>query len=86
VAHRSQAQLSLTRRIEGAIRLAAPLLDLVLFAGERLSRVAGRNEVDPDPPRRLGARETRTWIGGPPTRPPTRPPAHPPERPVQGRD
>ena len=73
MAHRSQAQLALTRRIEGAIRLAAPLLDVVLFAGEQLSRVAGRNQVDPDPPRRLGAREIRTSIGGPPARPPERP-------------
>ena len=73
MAHRSQAQLAVTRRIEGAIRLAAPLLDVVLFAGEQLSRVAGRNQVDPDPPRRLGAPGARTWIGGPPTRPTERP-------------
>ena len=69
MAHRSSAQLVLRRRIEGAIRLAAPLLDVVLFAGEQLSRVAGRNDVDPDPPRRLGTRGTRTPIGGPPERP-----------------
>jgi hypothetical protein len=55
VAHRTPGQLALRRRIESVIRLAAPVLDLVLFAGERVSRVAGRNEVDPEPPRRLGA-------------------------------
>jgi hypothetical protein len=65
VAQRSQAQRELRRRIEGAIRLAAPVLDLVLFTGEQVSRVAGRNQVAPDPPRRLGARAARTPIGGP---------------------
>ena len=54
------------RRIEGLIRLAAPVLDVVLYAGERVSRVAGRNEVDPEPPRRLGDRSPRTPLGGPP--------------------
>ena len=54
------------RRIEALIRLAAPALDLVLFAGDRVSRVAGRNEIDPEPPRRIGDRSTRTPLGGPP--------------------
>jgi hypothetical protein len=54
------------RRIEALIRLAAPALDLVLFAGEQVSRVAGRNEIDPEPPRRIGDRSTRTPLGGPP--------------------
>jgi hypothetical protein len=54
VAHRTPRQLTLRRRIEGLISLAAPVLDLVLFAGERVSRVAGRNEIEPDPPRRIG--------------------------------
>jgi hypothetical protein len=54
------------RRIEALIGLAAPVLDLILFAGERVSRVAGRNQIDPDPPRRLGDREARTSLGGPP--------------------
>ena len=34
------------------IRLAAPALDLVLYAGDRVSRVVGRNEIGPDPVRR----------------------------------
>jgi hypothetical protein len=54
------------RRIERLIRLVAPVLDVVLFAGERVSRVAGRNEIDPDPPRRLGDRSVRTSLAGPP--------------------
>ena len=46
------------------IGLAAPLLDVLLFAGDRLSRVAGRNDVAPEPPR-LGRRPARTPLGGP---------------------
>ena len=48
------------------IRLAAPALDVLLYAGDRVSRVAGRNQIDPDPPRRLGDRDVRTRLGGPP--------------------
>ena len=51
------------------IRVAAPALDLLLYAGDRISRVAGRNEIDPEPPRRaMGAGRARTPIGGPPER------------------
>jgi hypothetical protein len=28
----------------------------VLYAGDRVARVAGRNDIDPEPPRRLGER------------------------------
>jgi len=57
------------RRIESLIRIAAPALDLLLYAGDRVSRIAGRNQIDPDPPRRaVGAAATRTPIGGPPER------------------
>jgi hypothetical protein len=66
VAHRSPGQLALRRRIEALIRLAAPVLDVVLFAGERVSRVAGRGEIGPEPPRRIGGREARTSLAGPP--------------------
>ncbi len=52
--------------MEALIGLAAPVLDLILFAGEQVSRVAGRNQIHPDPPRRLGDREVRTPLGGPP--------------------
>jgi hypothetical protein len=66
VAHRTPTQLGLQRRIEALIRLAAPVLDVVLFAGEQVSRVAGRNQLEPEPPRRLGDRAARTPLGGPP--------------------
>jgi hypothetical protein len=66
VPHRTPGQLALQRRIETLIRVAAPILDVVLFAGDQLSRVAGRNQVDPDPPRRIGDRAVRTSLAGPP--------------------
>jgi hypothetical protein len=54
MAHRSPGQLALRGRIEAMIGVAAPLLDVVLFAGDRIARVAGRNDIDPEPPRRVG--------------------------------
>jgi hypothetical protein len=39
------------RRVEGAIRLMSPLFDMVLAAGERLSRVVEREDPDYYPPR-----------------------------------
>jgi hypothetical protein len=69
VAALTPAQRARVRRIESLIRIAAPALDVLLFAGDRLSRVAGRNEIDPEPPRRtMGAGAARTPIGGPPER------------------
>ena len=69
VAALTPAQRARVRRVEALIRVAAPALDLVLFAGEQLSRVAGRNQIDPEPPRRaMGAGSSRTPIGGPPER------------------
>ena len=64
MSHRTQRQLANRRRVEGVIGLAAPLLDVLLYAGDRLSRVAGRNDIDPEPPR-LGRRPARTPLGGP---------------------
>ena len=73
VAVLTPVQHARVRRIEGLIRVAAPALDLLLFAGDRVARVAGRNEIDPEPPRRtMGAGGGRTYIGSPPTRPPER--------------
>jgi hypothetical protein len=66
VAYRTPGQLALQRRIETLIRLAAPALDLVLFTGEQVSRVAGRNQIDPEPPRRIGDRDGRATLTGPP--------------------
>jgi hypothetical protein len=57
----TRAQRRRRARVETAIRLAAPALDLLLFAGDRLSRVAGRNQPEVEPPARR-----RTPIGGPP--------------------
>jgi hypothetical protein len=68
VAHRTPGQLALERRIESLIRLAAPALDLLLFAGEQVSRVAGRNQIDPEPPHRIGDRDARARLAGPPDR------------------
>ena len=73
VAALTPPQRARVRRIEALIRVAAPALDLLLYAGDRVSRVAGRNQIDPEPPRRvMGASPARTHIGGPPTRPPER--------------
>ena len=66
MAHRTPGQLALQRRIESLIRLAAPALDLVLFAGEQVSRVAGRSQIDPEPPRWIGDREAPATLSGPP--------------------
>lgn len=69
VAALTPAQRTNVRRMESLIRLAAPALDLLLFAGDRVSRVVGRNEIDPEPPRRtMGTARARTPIGGPPER------------------
>jgi hypothetical protein len=69
MAIRTPSQLAMRRRFEAGIRLAAPLLDLVLAAGDRISRVAGRGELEPEPPRR--GLSARTPLGGDPDRPPT---------------
>jgi hypothetical protein len=55
-------------RIESLLRLAAPALDLMLAAGDRVSRVAGRNEIDPEPSRRSLRAGERTPLGGGPGR------------------
>lgn len=47
VAHLSPTQIAWRGRIEAVLRLAAPALDLLLAAGDRLSRVADREELDP---------------------------------------
>jgi hypothetical protein len=52
VAHRTASQIASRRRVEALIRLAAPALDLVLYVGDKVSKVAGRNELPPEPARR----------------------------------
>jgi hypothetical protein len=53
VPHLTRAQLARRRRVEALISLAAPALDLLLYAGDRVSRVAGRHEIPPEPARRV---------------------------------
>jgi hypothetical protein len=63
VAPPSPTQLQWRRRIEAALRVAAPALDLLLAAGDRVSRAVDRGDDDLDglPPapvpsrRRVGA-------------------------------
>jgi hypothetical protein len=68
VAARSSSQLANRARIERVLRFVAPALDLLLAAGDRVSRVAGRNEIDPEPSRRSLRAEVRTPLGGGPDR------------------
>jgi hypothetical protein len=63
MAQRTPTQLTRQRRVESVIGLLSPFLDVVLYAGERVSRVAGRNDIDPEPPRRLDPSERRARIG-----------------------
>ena len=68
MALRTPEQLARRDRIERLLRLAAPALDLVLGVGDRISRLAGRNQVDPEPSRRSLRAEVRTPLGGGPDR------------------
>jgi hypothetical protein len=43
-------QLRWRRRIEAALHVAAPALDLLLFAGDRLSRAVQRDDLEWTPP------------------------------------
>lgn len=51
---------ALRGRIESVVRLASPLLDLVIAVGERVSRV-----VDPDDPSYVPARMPREGASAP---------------------
>jgi hypothetical protein len=50
-------QLQTRRRVEGLIRLMAPALDLVLAAGDRISRIVERDDPEYYPPRVTRASE-----------------------------
>ena len=54
MAHLSATQLQWRGRIETGLRFAAPVLDLVLAAGDRLSRVVDRDDPELMLPGRLG--------------------------------
>jgi hypothetical protein len=68
MALRTPSQLAWRRRVETGIRLAAPVLDLVLAVGDRVSRVAGRGEPQPEPPRRIAGAADRPPLGSGPLR------------------
>jgi hypothetical protein len=51
VAPLNPSQLRTRARVEGAIRLMAPALDLLLAAGDRVSRMVERDDVEYYPPR-----------------------------------
>ena len=51
----SPRQLAARRRIEALIRIAEPGLNLLLAAGDRLSRTVERDEVDPEEPLPAGS-------------------------------
>ena len=50
-------QVRTRRRVEGVIKVIAPALDLVLAAGDRISRVVEREDVEYYPPRVTHPRE-----------------------------
>jgi hypothetical protein len=52
-------QLRRRDRVEGLIRLMAPALDLLLAAGDRVSRVVERGDDDYYPPRVTSAEPLR---------------------------
>jgi hypothetical protein len=52
MAQPSPTQLAWRRRIEVGLAIVAPALDLLLTAGDRLSRAVERDDLDWVPPRR----------------------------------
>jgi hypothetical protein len=64
VAQLSPSQLRWRGRIETGLRFAAPVLDLVLAAGDRVSRALDREEPDLLPSGRLGPEHQRALIHG----------------------
>jgi hypothetical protein len=51
MARLTPSQLRTRRRVESLIRLMAPGLDLLLAAGDRLSRIVERDDPEYYPPR-----------------------------------
>lgn len=64
MAQLSSSQLIWRGRIESGLRLVAPALDLVLAAGDRLSRAVDREEPDLLMPGRLGHDPQRSLTDG----------------------
>jgi len=70
VAPLSPTQLAWRGRVEAVLRIVEPALNLLLAAGDRISRVADRDGLDtPPPPRRVDAPGVpRRVTAGTPTR------------------
>ena len=64
MAQLSSSQLVWRGRIEAGLRVAAPVLDLVLAGGDRLSRVVDREEPELIMPGRLGHDDQRSLTDG----------------------
>jgi hypothetical protein len=64
VAQLSHSQLIWRGRIETGLRFAAPVLDLVLAAGDRLSRTVDRDEPELTLPGRLASDDQRALTDG----------------------
>jgi hypothetical protein len=62
-------QLAWRGRIEAVLRIAAPALDLVLAAGDRLSRIVERDELEPPAGRASFERTEQRVVEAGPTRP-----------------
>ena len=56
-------QLAWRGRIESVLRLVAPALDLMLAAGDRVSRVADRDGSDWTPPRHVEETRVQRRVG-----------------------
>ena len=63
MAQPSPTQLAGRRRVEAALGVAAPALDLLLAAGDRLSRAVEREDLDWAPPRRALGLSHRATLG-----------------------
>jgi hypothetical protein len=64
VAQLSSSQQIWRGRVEAGLRLAAPVLDLVLAAGDRISRTVDRDEPELLMPGRLGHDHQRSLTDG----------------------
>jgi hypothetical protein len=64
VAPPTPTQLAWRGRIEAGLRVAAPFLDLLLAAGDRLSRAVDREALDaPAPARSMSPLPTQRRVG-----------------------
>jgi len=64
VAPPTPTQLAWRGRIEAGLRVAAPFLDLLLAAGDRLSRAVDRDALDaPAPPRAVSPLPVQRRVG-----------------------